>query len=79
VYTTACGLSIAYLSGIDDGAVTDGGDVNQDVHFTPSDIDMLCLSMTKDSKFIGVDILLTSPWPRGIEKYAGGNKVCKLL
>ena len=37
------------------------------VSFTKSDIDRLKEQSTRDDKFKGVDILITTIWPKGIE------------
>ncbi len=64
------GLSVAYLSGLDGTK----GSHNNDTHFTLKDVDALRIPLQSDSKFQGVDVLLTSPWPKGVEKY-GANVV----
>ena len=66
VYTGSSGLCVAYLSGLDGTK----GASDQDTHFSAEDIDSLTLPLVSDSKFKGVDILLTSEWPKGTEKYA---------
>jgi len=61
VYTTGTGLSIAYLSGMEGPT--------SDTTFTQKDIEDLRQPRMNDNSFLGVDILLTSQWPRGVEKY----------
>ena len=67
MYTSANGLTAAYVSGLD-GTTTSPTDSM--CSFTNDDIDSLQQSLTNDSKFKGVDILLSSCWAKGIEKYA---------
>jgi hypothetical protein len=67
VYTTSQGLTIAYLSGVG-GA---GGGAQQGEHshyFAKRDVELL-ISQSKQSGFNGVDVFLTSDWPRGVNKY----------
>ena len=56
------GLQIAYLSGKENSE-------SGDVHFTKDDILALSQPLLSNTKFQGIDILLTSQWPKGIEKY----------
>lgn len=65
VYTGSTGLSIAYLSGQDGTISSESGEV----HFSNNDVDALMLPRASDGGFQGVDILLTSPWPKAVEKY----------
>ena len=62
VYTGSTGLQIAYLSGLE-------GLTHTPTHFTAEDAQALQLPLVSDSKFTGVDIFLTSQWPKGVEKY----------
>lgn len=63
VFTGTSGLKIAYMSGIE-------GATQSDHEFTKTDVDALGLPLVSNSSFKGVDILLTSQWPRGMTKYA---------
>ena len=63
VFTGSSGLQIAYLSGIEDAVISDK------TTFTAIDMESLRQSLLTDRKFQGVDILLTSQWPRGVDKY----------
>ena len=65
LYTGSSGLTVAYLSGLDGAAR--GGD---DTHFSADDMDALRLPITANAKFAGVDVLLSTVWPYGVEKYA---------
>ncbi|XP_034019142.1 CWF19-like protein 1 [Thalassophryne amazonica] len=64
VFTGASGLQIAYVS---------GREAHQEpapAHcFTSKDLLALVTPLTSSSKFRGVDILLTSQWPRGVWHY----------
>ncbi|ESP05130.1 hypothetical protein LOTGIDRAFT_227825 [Lottia gigantea] len=64
-YTTSSGLQIAYLSGLESS--TEEGDKS---HFTHKDTCSLVLPVISDPNYIGIDILITSQWPRGVQKYA---------
>jgi len=74
LYTGSSGLTVAYLSGIETSSSSGGGSsravVADDTHFTAVDVDDLRQSLTGVGQFRGVDLLLTSQWPRGIDKYA---------
>ncbi|PIK42295.1 putative CWF19-like protein 1-like [Apostichopus japonicus] len=63
LFTGTSGLKIAYLSGLE-------GESPSSHQFTKSDIDALGLPLVSNSSFKGVDILLTSHWPKGVTKYA---------
>ncbi|XP_047136802.1 CWF19-like protein 1 isoform X1 [Hydra vulgaris] len=58
VFTTASGLTLAYLSGIE-----------QSNNSLQADVSSLNDQLIRDDKFIGVDILITSSWPQGVNKY----------
>lgn len=61
------GLQIAYLSGIESKK-----DRADNTHFCSEDVKELQIALTNTKKqFKGVDILLTSQWPKGISKFAG--------
>ncbi|XP_074661931.1 CWF19-like protein 1 [Tubulanus polymorphus] len=67
IYTSSSGLQIAYLS----GKQKINNDINKtDAEFNNEDIQSLIVPMTTDSRFKGVDILLTSQWARNVEKYS---------
>ena len=68
MYTGSTGLQVAYLSGVE-------GLKHSPTHFTVEDVQALQLPLVSDSKFKGIDILLTSQWPKGVEKY-GSAVVC---
>ena len=63
IFTSSSGLKIAYLSGVE------GSGEKPDISFTVDDVNNLVTPPTADSAFKGVDILLTSQWPEGVEKY----------
>lgn len=54
---------MAYLSGLESDIVSDS------THFNAVDISALTDPVKNDTKFKGVDILITSQWPKGVEKY----------
>ena len=56
---TAQGLSVGYLSGVDGPTATP-------FQFGDDDIDELLLPIRTQSGFLGVDVLLTSMWPRDV-------------
>ncbi len=66
IFSGASGLKIAYLSGIEQRDPT----IQEPNDFNKGDIDALAVPLISDSKFKGVDVLMTSPWPRGVFKYA---------
>ncbi|XP_031586175.1 CWF19-like protein 1 [Oreochromis aureus] len=70
VFTGVSGLQIAYVS---------GHEARQEpapAHcFTSKDLVALMTPLTSSSKFKGVDILLTSQWPRGVWHYANNPEV----
>ena len=61
ILTGSSGLTIAYLSGME------GPESN--TTFQQRDIEALRQPLMADSHFRGVDVLLTSQWPNGVEKY----------
>ena len=65
VYKGSTGLSVAYISG-QDGTLSPGNSTTQ---FSNDDVDALMLPRVSDGGFQGVDLLLTSPWPKSVEKY----------
>lgn len=65
MFTGSSGLQIAYLSGLESSEAK--GD---DTHFCNEDISSLTLPVLSDSKFQGVDVLITAQWPSGVDKYA---------
>ena len=66
VLSGASGLRIAYLSGIEQEHAA----VQEPHNFTKAEVDALGMPLVSDSKFHGVDILMTSQWPLGVAKYA---------
>ncbi|KAM9311060.1 LOW QUALITY PROTEIN: CWF19-like protein 1 [Gastrophryne carolinensis] len=64
LFTGASGLQIAYLSGIESPK-----EPAPAYCFAAKDIQSLKLSLLSNSKFKGVDILLTSPWPKDVWNY----------
>ena len=68
IYTGASGLTVAYLSGAE-------GPNSSLASFDGSDIDALRMPLVSNSQFKGVDVLLASPWPKGVEKYAVAPEV----
>nr|XP_033808024.1 CWF19-like protein 1 [Geotrypetes seraphini] len=67
LFTGASGLQIAYLSGIESQ-----NEPSPAFGFTAKDTTSLKVALTSNSKFRGVDILLTSPWPKDVWNY-GNN------
>nr|XP_060613883.1 CWF19-like protein 1 [Anolis sagrei ordinatus] len=65
VFSGASGLQIAYLSG------TESTQEPAPAHsFSAHDVAELRASLLSAPGFKGVDILLTSPWPRGVQAFA---------
>ncbi|KAK2146142.1 hypothetical protein LSH36_629g01064 [Paralvinella palmiformis] len=64
IYTSSNGLKVAYLSGTDPKMQSD----SPEICFSQNDVCALTVSSSSTS-FKGVDLLLTSQWPRGVEKY----------
>lgn len=46
-----------------------GGGADDGCHFSRADIDALGLPLISNSKFKGVDVLLTSQWPANVTQY----------
>ncbi|XP_037551951.1 CWF19-like protein 1 [Nematolebias whitei] len=70
VFTGASGLQIAYISG------REAPQEPAPAHcFTSADLSALVTSLSSSSKFRGVDILLTSQWPRGVWHYGNAPEV----
>lgn len=66
LYTASSGVKIAYLSGLE-------GPTSDETHFDMGDVEQVrnaCLSSNMASDFRGVDILMTSQWPKGIDPKA---------
>lgn len=63
LFTTTSGLTVAYLSG------KDGGDKDDFSHFSKSDTQNLTEKILTTPNFSGVDILLTSVWPKAVCSY----------
>ncbi|MED6245842.1 hypothetical protein ATANTOWER_008974 [Ataeniobius toweri] len=70
VFTGASGLQLAYVSGQE--ALQEPAPAHC---FTSKDLSVLVTSLTGSSKFRGVDILLTSQWPRGVWHYGNNPEV----
>lgn len=72
IFTGASGLQIAYVSG------SEAKQEPAPSHcYTPKDMGALVTPLLSNSKFRGVDILLTSQWPRGVWQY-GNSPVSPL-
>lgn len=63
LFTSTSGLTVGYLSG------RDGGESNDFSHFSKEDAQKLKTKITTSSNFKGIDILLTSVWPEGVNLY----------
>uniref|UniRef100_A0A8C4ZG44 CWF19-like protein 1 n=1 Tax=Gadus morhua TaxID=8049 RepID=A0A8C4ZG44_GADMO len=70
VFTGASGLQIAYVSGRE--ALQEPAPAHC---FTPKDLLALVAPLVNNSKFRGVDILLTSQWPRGVWQFGNNPEV----
>ncbi|XP_076862914.1 CWF19-like protein 1 [Brachyhypopomus gauderio] len=70
IFTGASGLQIAYVSGRE--ALQDPAPAHC---FTPKDLTALVTPLTSNSKFKGVDILMTSQWPRGVWQYGNNPEI----
>ncbi|XP_015281792.1 PREDICTED: CWF19-like protein 1, partial [Gekko japonicus] len=64
VFSGASGLQIAYLSGVE--SLQEPAPAHC---FSSKDVADLRTSLLSTPKFKGIDILLTSCWPRGVEKF----------
>lgn len=64
VFSGASGLQIAYLSGVE--SLQEPAPAHC---FSSKDVTDLKTTLLSTPKFKGVDILLTSCWPRGVEKF----------
>lgn len=62
--TTASGVSVAYLSGVESATATNMW------NFDAETIDQLLVPVKVGGGYIGVDVLLTNQWPAQILKYA---------
>ncbi|XP_033102373.1 CWF19-like protein 1 [Anneissia japonica] len=60
------GLQVAYLSGIEQ----ESSGPSEAHSFAEQDINELAMPLVSNSSFKGVDILITSQWPRNVEKHA---------
>uniref|UniRef100_A0A674E584 CWF19-like protein 1 n=1 Tax=Salmo trutta TaxID=8032 RepID=A0A674E584_SALTR len=70
VFSGASGLQIAYVSG------REGRQDPTPAHcFSPKDLSQLVEPLISNNQFRGVDILLTSQWPRGVWQYANSPEV----
>lgn len=68
VFTGSSGLQIAYLSGTEslDEAIPS-------YSFSPKDVSSLRTVLCSASQFKGVDILLTSPWPKYVGSFGNSS------
>ncbi|KAL9978838.1 hypothetical protein ACROYT_G016409 [Oculina patagonica] len=64
ILKTQSGLQIAYLSGVEKSDAPEEG-----CHFTQDDITSL-ESQCQDDSFKGLDILISSCWPKGVSQFA---------
>lgn len=64
-FSGSSGLQIAYLSGTEASGAAD-----ESCTFTAADAKSLISPVSGDPGYKGVDILITSQWPMGVEKYA---------
>uniref|UniRef100_A0AAR2L0T6 CWF19-like protein 1 n=1 Tax=Pygocentrus nattereri TaxID=42514 RepID=A0AAR2L0T6_PYGNA len=70
IFTGASGLQIAYVSG------REAQQEPAPAHcFTAKDLTSLLTPLVSSSKFKGVDILLTSQWPRGVWQYGNNPEI----
>lgn len=68
VFTGSSGLQIAYLSGTES--------LDEPVpsySFSPTDVSSLRTMLCSASQFKGVDILLTSPWPKYVGSFGNSS------
>lgn len=70
VFTGVSGLQIAYVSGREASQEPAPSQC-----FTSKDLSSLVELLTSNSKFKGVDILLTSQWPKGVWHYGNNPEV----
>jgi len=68
-FTGSSGLQIAYLSGTETSEPK-----SADCTFSVSEARSLVSPVSGDASYRGVDILITSQWPHGVEKYASANE-----
>ncbi|XP_044518811.1 CWF19-like protein 1 isoform X1 [Gracilinanus agilis] len=68
VFTGASGLQIAYLSGTESLA-----EPSPPYSFTSKDVCSLQAALRSTSQFKGVDVLLTSPWPKGVGNFGNAS------
>ncbi|MCJ8736248.1 hypothetical protein PDJAM_G00256890 [Pangasius djambal] len=70
VFTGASGLQVVYVSG------REAQQEPAPAHcFTPKELTALVTPLVSNSKFKGVDILLTSQWPRGVWQYGNSPAI----
>ncbi|XP_002732856.1 CWF19-like protein 1 [Saccoglossus kowalevskii] len=67
VFNSMSGLQVAYISGIEQPSGSSDAKAH---HFTDIDVTALIESLTADTNFKGVDVLLTSQWPKGVSQNA---------
>lgn len=71
LFTTNSGLTIAYVSGIEDSSVS------SECQITPEDIERTrnaCVK-TQQAAYRGTDILLTSTWPENVTKFDNNSVI----
>ena len=71
VYTGSSGLKVAYLSGLESS-----GEEGSGVYFSHDDVNSLQTTIDAigaDAPAKGVDIFLSSQWPKAVERY--GSKL----
>lgn len=72
VYSLSSGLRIAYLSGIERPSKESTN--SEEYYFSREDAIAVCNSCgTNQGDYRGVDILLTSPWPKGFREAEVGT------
>lgn len=72
VYTLSSGIRIAYLSGLE--KLENKSDILEEYYFNKEDVIAICNSCdTNNCDYRGVDILLTSTWPKGVRKEEVGT------
>jgi len=69
-YTGSSGLNVVYLSGVEQSNAESETDKTSKTSFTAAEVNDLRRSLGADGKFQGIDLLLTSEWPQGIDKYS---------
>lgn len=68
VFTGSSGLQIVYLSGTESLS-----EPVPSYSFSPKDVSFLRTMLCSTSQFKGVDILLTSPWPKYVGNFGNSS------